>query len=365
MSITYSQVGDDYNRKDPIKKIAQIGAALTGGNLGQHGFSEYTHSRGESAYVWKQGDIHMASTVEGLGTKNMVADAMRKITGRTYYDIIGYETVATVVNDLITVGAKPLVTHAYWAVGSNEWFEDEPRMMDLVRGWHEGCDAAGTSWGGGESPTLTTVVHPDHIDLGGSSVGIIEHESHLLSDTRLKTGDRIIMLKSTGINANGISLARAVADRLPAGYGTRLTNGLYYGEAVLNKTNIYARLLKELFAGDVELHYVSNITGHGQRKVMRARGTFTYVLERIFEPQPVFDFIQKNAELNDYQMYETYNMGMDFALFLPQDNINKALEIIKKSGFDGMDAGYVTNGQRQVIIEPKNITFRGETMNLR
>src|SRR5258708_197583 len=105
--ITYSQVGDNYDTKDPIKVLAQTAASSTGWNLLQHGFTEVSDSRGESAYVWKQGNIYMASVTEGLGTKNLIADGTREFSGKTYYDVIGHDTVATIINDLITVGAKP------------------------------------------------------------------------------------------------------------------------------------------------------------------------------------------------------------------------------------------------------------------
>jgi len=365
MPLTYSQVGDDYDRKDPVKKYAQTAAAQTGANLLQHNMREVSASRGESAYVWKQGNIYMASVVEGLGTKNIVADEMRKITGKTYYNIIGYETVATIINDLITVGAKPLVTHAYWAVGSNDWLQDGERLKDLINGWKEGCMAAGTSWGGGETPTLQNIVSPDHIDLGGSSIGIITHEKRLITDEKLCAGDKIILLKSTGINANGISLARAVANKMPEGYATRLPSGVYYGEAVLNKTNIYAKLLQSIFDAGVDIHYISNITGHGLRKIMRAKGGFTYIIEKIYEPPEVFDTIQKYAELSDEEMYGTYNMGMDFALFISPKDAERTLETIKKTGFEAKDAGYIKEGERKVILQPKNIIFNAETLNLR
>src|SRR5947209_6065959 len=123
--ITYAAVGDDYGTKDPIKKLAQDGAKETGNNLKKAGFEEVKDSRGESAYVWKQGDIYMASVIEGLGTKNLIADETRKITGKTYYDHIGYDTVATIINDLVTVGAAPLVIHAYWAIEDNQWLHDK------------------------------------------------------------------------------------------------------------------------------------------------------------------------------------------------------------------------------------------------
>ena len=119
--ITYSQVGDNYDTKDPVKNLAQNAARKTGINLKRNGFEEISDTRGESAFVWEQGNILMASAIEGLGTKNLIADEMRRISGKTYYDIIGHDTVATIINDLITVGAKPLVVNAYWAIEDNNW----------------------------------------------------------------------------------------------------------------------------------------------------------------------------------------------------------------------------------------------------
>lgn len=364
-SITYSQVGDNYDTKDPIKKLAQAAARKTGANLRKHGFSEVSDSRGESAYVWKQGNVLMASVIEGLGTKNLVADETRKIMGNTYYDIVGHDTIATIINDLITVGAKPLIVHAYWAIEDNSWLQDQERMTDLINGWKSACDLSGASWGGGETPTMKGIVVPGTCELGGSAVGIITPKERLVTDKKLKAGDRILLLKSNGINANGLSLARAVAKKLKKGYAEKLPSGQIYGEAVLTKTNIYAKLVQDLLNQNINIHYISNITGHGLRKVMRARPNFTYVIEKIFDPQEVFLFIQKHANLDDYEMYQTYNMGMDYALFLPQKDIQKAQSIVKKNGFQSLDAGYVEKGKKQVLIKPKKLVYKAETLDLR
>ncbi len=365
MPITYSQVGDNYDTKDPIKKLAQTAAAKTGANLIKHGFREINDTRGESAYVWQQGKILMATVIEGLGTKNLVADEMRKITGKTYYDSVGYDTVATIINDLVTVGAQPLTVHAYWALENNDWLSDAKRMTDLITGWKKACDVSGASWGGGETPTLKGIVVPNTCEFGGSAVGIIKNKKQLLIDKKLKSGDRILLLKSSGINANGLSLARAIATNLPSGYATKLPSGQYYGEALLTPTNIYAKLIQDLLKVNIDIHYISNITGHGLRKVMRARQELTYVIEKIYPLSELFTFIQKQAGLSDYQMYETYNMGMDYAIFLPAKDVKKAQSIVKKNGFDCLDAGYIKKGPKQVIIEPKNLVYTANTLDLR
>jgi phosphoribosylformylglycinamidine cyclo-ligase len=305
----------------------------------------------------------MASVIEGLGTKNLIADGTRKITGKTYYDCVAHDTVATIVNDLVTAGAAPLVVHAYWAIEDNDWLYDTQRMTDLINGWKNACDLAGASWGGGETATMKQVVVKGAAEFGGSAIGIIKGKP--ITDKKLKAGDRIILVKSNGVNANGISLTRAVAQRLPQGYGAKLKDGKIYGEALLTKSNIYAKLIQDLLEKEVDIHYISNITGHGLRKIMRGRPQFTYLVEKIFEPQEVFEFIQKNAGLSDLEMYQTYNMGMDYAIFVPEKDVQKTLKIITENKFEAIDAGVVQNGEKQVIIKPKNLTFKGDTLDLR
>ena len=184
--MTYEDSGVDYDRIDPLKVLAQQAARATGANLERAGVSgvarEVAASRGESAYVVDIGDAYLASITECLGTKALVADAMRvmpnsmrKMTdavpptpgssGRTWYDHIAQDTIATAVNDIVTVGARPLSIHAYWAAGSSDWFDDTERMNDLVDGWKAACDVLGVAWGGGETPCLTGVVEEGAIDL--------------------------------------------------------------------------------------------------------------------------------------------------------------------------------------------------------
>lgn len=363
--ITYSQVGDDYSTKDPVNKLSQQAALETAKNLKKFGFEEVSQSRGESAFVWKQNDVYMASVIECLGTKNLIADEMRNLGGKTYYDVIAHDTVVTFINDISTVGAKPLVVHAFWSVEDNSFLQDTERTKDFIKGWADAVNLAGATWGGGETATSKGIIQPGTTNLAGSCVGIITSEKRLLVDTRLKKGDRIIFIKSNGINGNGISLARAIAKKLPQGYATKLSDGTLYGEALLTKTNIYAKLVQNLLDAKLKVHYITNITGHGLRKIMRARQNFTYVIEKIFEPQEVFKFIQKHANAGDLEMYQTFNMGQDYAIFISSEDVDKALEIIKQNSFEGLDAGYTEEGERQVIIKPKKITFKGETLNLR
>lgn len=356
MTITYESSGVKYSAIDPLKILAQRAAAKTGG---------LSAFRGESAYVWEEKDCYRAMVVEGLGTKNLVADAMREVTGKTCYDAIAQDTVAMIVNDLITVGAKPEVVNAYFAVGDSRWFEDRKRARDLVRGWTRACTLAGAVWGGGETPSLKGIVKPDTIDLAGSAVGIIKPKKRLLLGKNIQSGDSIILVESSGIHANGLTLARAIADKLPGGYATKLSDGTMYGEALLRPTLIYARLIEALFHGGIDIHYAVNITGHGWRKLMRAKRNITYMVELIPKPPPLFDFIARQANLAALEMYATFNMGAGFAIYAPERDAARVIAISKRLNMKAWKAGYVTSGKHQVVIKPKGIAYTAETLKIR
>lgn len=365
LKISYQESGVDYGSLDPAKTLAQKAGLKTAKHLSNYGFTELSDTRGESAFIWKQKSIYMASVTESLGTKNLVADAMRKITGKTYYENVGYDTVASAINDLASVGAKPLTVFAFWAVGKSSWFDDTKRISDLIYGWKQACDDAKATWGGGESPSYNNIVNPDVIALGASVVGIIKSKKRLLLDKKVQAGDSILLLRSSGINANGISLSRAVSKKMPKGYATKLSNGNLYGEEILTRTHIYASLIQDLLDSGIEIHYISNLTGHGMRKIMRSRSNFTYIINKLFDPQEIFIIIQKYSGMSDYEIYETYNMGQDYAIFLPEKEVKKAQIIISKNHFDSLNAGYVEKGERQVIVLPKNIIYKGETLQVR
>src|SRR3989344_629880 len=360
--LTYTKAGVDYESIDPLKRLAQKAALETGTNSEIH---EISQSRGESAYVWEEKDCYRAIVIEGLGTKNLVADTMRKITGKTYYDTVAQDTVAMIVNDLLVVGARPQVVNAYFAVGSSDWFKDTKRTTDLVNGWAKACKLAGAVWGGGETPTLSKIISPEKIDLAGAAIGIIKPKKHLALGDKLSAGDVIILIESNGIHANGLTLVRAVASKQKQGFNTKLDDGTTFGETILKPTCIYANVITDLFDAGIAIHYQVNITGHGWRKLMRAQKPFTYVIEKVPETQTLFSFIQEKTQITDQEMYATFNMGAGFAVFVDPAHSDSAIEIIKKRKFNACIAGYVEKGKKQIIILHKNIVYCSETLRIR
>jgi phosphoribosylformylglycinamidine cyclo-ligase len=363
--LTYAASGVDYGSLDPVKLLAQRAAAATAPALARTGPGEVGASRGESAFVWEEADGYRAFVLEDLGTKNLVADAMRPISGRSHYDALAQDTVAMIVNDVIVVGAAPQVVNAYWAVGDATWFDDRERAADLVRGWAAACDEVGATWGGGETPALAGVIVPGTIELAGACVGVIRPKQRLVLGDRLAAGDAIVLVASSGIHANGLSLARRVAEGLPGGYATPLPDGTAFGEALLVPTLLYARLVEAIFDAGIDVHYLVNITGHGWRKLMRARRELSYRLQLLPPVPPVLDFLVGAARLDAAEAYGTFNMGAGFAAYVPAEQAEQVVEVARRLGLAAWHAGTVEDGPRRVVIEPLGLAYEGEALALR
>ena len=362
--LTYKQSGVNYDSLDSLKRMAQKAAKSTVKNLPPN-ITEISESRGESAYVLDIGDKYLAIVEEGLGTKTLVADAMHALTGKTYYDHIAQDTVATMVNDLITVGAKPISIMAYWSTGAALWFENTQRMKDLVDGWEQACHMSGVVWGGGETPTLTGIVEQNSIELAGAAVGIIEPKSRLSLGDKLVVGDAIVVFESSGIHADGLTLARKLAEHLPQGYKTPIAGGRMYGDALLDPTIIYAKLIQNLFDVGVDIHYMADITGHGWRKIMRHNKKFTYRISSLPPVPDVLTFLVEQAGLSDKEAFGTFNMGAGFAVFVPQEDVKNTLAIAKAHTIKVYDVGRVEKGDKQVILEPIHVTYARSSLQVR
>jgi phosphoribosylformylglycinamidine cyclo-ligase len=364
-TLSYEQAGVNYDLIDPLKVSAQRAAAATAGHLSAHGFTEVSASRGESAYVVDVGPFYMASIVECLGSKAIVADEMAALTGRSWYDAIAQDTIAMAVNDLITVGATPLVVQAYWAAGGSDWFSDAERAQSLVAGWKKACDTCGVAWGGGETPALAGIVEGGRIDLAASCTGLINPKERLSVGDRLGAGDAIVLLDSSGIHANGLSLARKLVERLPQGWLTPVALDLSYGAALLAPTVLYSPVTEALWKAGITPHYCANITGHGWRKLLRHAKALTYRIHTVPPVTPVLRFIQEHARQDDREAYSTLNMGAGFALFVAADDAARTVEIAQSQGIGARVAGVVEAGPKQLIIEPLNLVFGDDALQLR
>lgn len=331
------------------------------------GFTVLSWSRGESAIIVKVPGLgYIAFVVEGLGTKALVAYAMEEIMpGRSFFDHIAQCNFAMAINDLCTVGAQPVVYNQYLAVEHADWLKNPQRTEALVRGTKDACDQAQCVWGGGETPALAGVIQSNAVDLAGASWGVIRKESHLINPVKIRHGDAMVFIGSSGIHANGLSLARKIALKSPNAYESKLSDGMSFGEALLQPTRIYSPLVEACQKAGIRIRYAVNVTGHGHRKFMRATQPFTYVVDKLPSLLPVFEFMQREGHISDEDMYNTLNMGVGFALYVKEADAMRAVSIAEGLGFTAWVGGHIEKGDRKVVLTEKGITFEGSTLNLR
>ena len=271
---TYREAGVDIEAED--RAIKGILSALR------------TGLPGHFAGVVEFGDYYLSMCTDGVGSKVLVAQHHRK------YDTVGIDMVAMNVNDVICIGAKPIALVDYLAVEKI----DSKQISEIMKGVAEGAKQAGCEVISGETATLPEVVNG--FDLAGTCLGVVK-KGEIVTGERIKEGDAIIGLESSGIHSNGLTLARRVLD-LDA-----------WGRDLLTPTRIYVKEVLSVLGPEV--HGLAHITGGGLKKLKRIlpKGLGAEITSPL-EPQEVFAEIQKQGKVSDYEMYRTFNMGMGFAI---------------------------------------------------
>ncbi len=335
-AISYASSGVNYSLMDAFKN-----ACIKAGS--------------ESTQLLEFENYYLIDILEGIGSLSQLADDIYKISKKDFYYQVGWGNGASIVNDLIAVGAKPLTFKLFLAAGSEKWFTDKPRWKNLIKGFKDAAKHSNASWNGGETQTLVNVVNKDSIVLAGSSMGIVQPKSQLIDEKNITEGDRILFFSSSGVHTNGITLIRKIFKN---DIDTQIL-------AVKEKTIIYSPIILELLSKEIDIHYATHITGHGWRKIMRSKRNFTYKINQIPKSQEIFNKIQKKAKLTDFQMYSDFNMGLGFAIFVPQSQVKKSLNISRKLGFEAMESGRIESGARKVIIEPLGIVLEGKSLVIR
>jgi phosphoribosylformylglycinamidine cyclo-ligase len=363
-SANYKAAGVDYDALDEGKRMAMARALATSSLLDLRGGRALDASRGEPAFVFELGDTTLAFVMEGLGTKSVIARQLFERHGVNRFADVAYDTVAAILNDLCCVGALPLVVNAYFATGASEWYAEPERAAALLEGWQRACIDAGCTWGGGESPSLPGLVAAEDIELAGAAVGIVPAGHAPILGEDLQAGDEIVLVASSGLHANGASLARLLVERLPDGYMTALPSGRTLGEALLDPSVMYAPLVQALLESDLAISYLSHVTGHGLLKLMRPVKALSYRISELPPIPEVLAFLVEQAGLDKHAAYSTFNMGSGYAIYSSSGTGAKVVEMAQRLGFQAVVAGSVEAGARQVIVEPVGVHYVGDELDL-
>ena len=279
----------------------------------------------------------LVSGTDGVGTKQRIAQLMDK------HDSVGIDCVAMCVNDIICCGAKPLFFLDYIAIGKN----DPEKVATLVSGVAEGCVQAGCALIGGETAEHPGTMAADDYDLAGFSVGVVD-KVKILDKNSIKSGDIIIGLRSTGVHSNGFSLVRKVFDVENADldkYYEELDSTL--GECLLTPTRIYVKQVLALME-KVNVKGVSHITGGGfYENIPRSlpEGIGARIEKKAVPVLPIFRLIQKLGEIDERDMFNTFNMGVGMSLVVAPADVERAISILKENGEEAVVLGSCIEGE--------------------
>lgn len=266
------------------------------------------------------GSCALVLCTDGVGSKVEIASEMKK------YDTVGIDCIAMNVNDAICVGAEPLAFVDYLAI-------DDPKeeiTKEIGKGLAKGAELSNMSIIGGETASLPEIING--FDLAGTCLAYVEKEK-IVTGEKIKTGDVIIGISSSGIHSNGYTLVRKVIQSANLFYSDNFPENIYpgktVGEVLLTPTQIYVKEAVELFK-KINVHGLAHITGGGLRNLSRLKKDVKYVIEDPLEPQPIFKFLQEKGNIEDKEMYQTFNMGMGLAVIVSEKDAKETVEILKK-----------------------------------
>ena len=295
----------------------------------------------------------LVSGTDGVGTKLKLAQALNR------HDTIGIDLVAMCVNDVLTVGAEPLFFLDYLATGKLA----AEQLAQVVAGVASGCKTSGCSLLGGETAEMPGFYAPGEYDLAGFCVGIVE-KSKMPDGSKIEVGDRLIGLASSGVHSNGFSLVRKIMaeakrDKGKIGYDwaetPEILNGQSLGAVLLTPTQLYVKPILAALASDLDIRGMAHITGGGlpenlprclaENQAIRLDSTSWPVL-------PIFEWLRSAGEVSLSDMFNTFNMGIGFAVIVPPAQVDDARSLFEQAGIAAYDIGEIVSGDGELLGLP-------------
>lgn len=306
----------------------------------------------------KISSVNVALKADGVGTKILLAEAMEK------YDTVGIDAVAMTANDLLCLGARPVMLVDYLAQN-----QDEPEIhKKIIKGIEKGCDIGNIMLVGGETATLGDMIQgyrPEgyHFDLASVCLGIIGSKGSITGDT-IKDGDVVIGLKSDGLHSNGFLWARPLLlkefnKNAPYNIHDKVCSGEEIGEILLKPTLIYVKPVLKMI-DDLNVKGISHITG-GAFKIKLPRiapNNISFVLNNMPEPPWIFKEIKEKSNASFDKLYETFNMGIGMCIVVPKNDAEDVINIANEFNYDAQIIGFAKKDDKtRVYIPEYNIVY--------
>ncbi len=328
MTITYKDAGVDIDKGDLF--VERIG------KLVRSTYSKAVKSGvgGFASLYDVGGGKYLAAGTDGVGTKLKIAQALG------IHDTIGIDLVAMCANDVVCTGARPMFFLDYIGCGKLELSTSEA----IVKGIVNGCKQAGMALVGGETAEMPGMYDDGEYDLAGFAVGEVK-KSALLDGSKLKAGDELVGIRSSGVHSNGYSLVRKLIQE----------NETDLMKLALTPTKIYVKNILALTAQKkFGVKGLAHITGSGFLNIPRISGKFDYVLERLPEPPEIFSVLQKRAGLDDKEMFTTFNCGLGFVVAVKKGAGEMVAKFLQKRGEEALVIGSVRKGKGLVEVHAGN-----------
>lgn len=286
----------------------------------------------------------LVSATDGVGTKLLLAQQMRKL------DTVGIDLVAMSVNDVLTLGAKPLLFLDYIATGRL----DPSDIFHIVEGVAEGCRQSGCALVGGEMAEMPGLYALDEFDLAGFCVGIVEKD-RIIDGSGVRAGDAVLGLASSGIHSNGYSLVRKILET--GGPGLEEKPPFFeetFGDVLLRPTRIYVRPVLDLLEHELPVRAMAHVTGGGipgnlARVIPDGLSARLHLAN--WQIPRLFRLLQELGSVEETEMFRTFNMGIGFLLIVPHDSVHRATVLLEQAGERVQVLGKVVKGQERVSLE--------------
>jgi phosphoribosylformylglycinamidine cyclo-ligase len=309
MALTYAKAGVDIEREN--RAIAALAKQLT---FKRKGFGAPITEVGHYAGLINFGDHALALTTDGVGSKVLIANEMKR------WNTIGIDCIAMNVNDLLAMGIEPLAFVDYIAIHE----PDNEIMRQIGEGLAKGAEISRMTIVGGETATLPDIING--FDLAGTCLGMVKKDK-IITGEHIEIGDAIVGIPSDGVHSNGYSLVRRIIKDSGYSYSDPFpyNEDMTIGDELLIPTRIYMEILDA--AQEFDIHGLAHITGSGLMKLHRVT-KLGFDISDPLEPQPIFRFLREEGDIEELEMYKTFNMGMGFVVVLPKKSASIAAGMI-------------------------------------
>jgi len=311
----------------------------------------------------KSDKLHITLLPEGLGTADDARpEDMTEAEALEFWYNIGIKTLSVTTNDAASSGMQTVLISLYLPSSTPEIVFNKTFMKGFLDGFVDGCKEVGCVYFSGETPQLKTKIYPEKIDIAGALFGMVPAGMDPIDGSKLKKGNVMVFLESTGPNENGFTSLRQLAEKLPHGYRTQLPSGREYWQALNNRSILYTPLIQEILKEGIQPTNVEPITGHGWQKIMRSKKDLRYVVDEILPVPEIFQFVEERSHMTAQDMITIFNYGLGMVIFTEnKKDAEKVVQIAKKKKINAIIGGYVdSSATREVVVHPLGITLSSD-----